>query len=178
MAARSNTAASRAAAEQEKQEAAEQKKAIVPKEVDIHQYIPVKNGFHGLLVYISKRTGEEFQWENFGDEQEMELQELKNAKSSDKAFFQNNWFLFDEEYAWVIDYLGMRQFYKNALSIDGFDDILKRKPEEIKKEVAAMSSGQKASLRYHVIEKIANDEIDSRKVIAALEEALGVQLVE
>ena len=95
------------------------KKPVVPKEIDPNQIITVRNGFQGRLVYKSKRTGERWSWESFGAEQDMELSELKNARNSNKKYFINNWFMFDED--WVIDYLGMRQYYKNSLNIQDFD---------------------------------------------------------
>ena len=99
-------------------------KPIVPKDVDPNQYITVRNGFQGRLIYISKKTGETFEWDGFGEEQEMELRELKAAKNSyNKAFYSNNWFMFNPEDEWVIDYLGVRQYYKNAVNVDEFDDM-------------------------------------------------------
>ena len=151
---------------------------IVPKEIDPNQYITVRNGFHGTLVYKSRKTGEVFIWDSFGSEQEIELSELRNARNSSKAFFINNWFMFDEDYSWVIDYLGMRQYYKHSLTIDAFDDIFKQTPAQIKKTIAELSDGQKKTVAYRASELIANGEIDSRKVITALEEALGIQLIE
>ena len=94
---------------------------IVPKEIDPHQYITVKNGFHGTLVYRSARTGEMFTWNRFGAEQEMELQELRNAKNTAKDFFINNWFMFGPDDSWVIDYLGLERYYRYAVGVDGFD---------------------------------------------------------
>lgn len=151
---------------------------IVPKEIDLHQYITVKNGFHGTLVYKSSRTGEIFMWDEFGAEQEMELQELRNAKSTSKSFFINNWFMFGDEFKWVIDYLGLGQYYRNAVDVEHFDEIVNQTPAVIKKTVKEMSDGQKQSLAYRAHEMIVNGEIDSRKVIAALEEALGIDLIE
>lgn len=159
-------------------EAAEVKQPVKAREVDIHEYIPVKNGFQGILVYVSKRTGETFTWEHFGDEQEMELQELKNAKASGKVFFQKNWFMFDEEYSWVPEYLGVSAYYKNALSLDEFDDVFTMHPDEIFERVSQLSDGQKTSLMYRARHLIAENEVDSNRVIAALEEALGVKLAE
>ena len=153
-----------------------QEEKIVAKEIDLSQYVPVKNGFHGVLIYKSPRTGEIFTWEKFGDEQEMELRELKNARSSAKGFFINNWFMFDDN--WVIEYLGLGQYYKNAVSIEKFDEIFTKSPAEIKKAVKEMSEGQKRSLEYRAVELIATGDIDSRKTISALESALGVELIE
>lgn len=149
---------------------------IIPKEVNMDQYITVRNGFHGTLIYRSRRTGEEFIWPEFGAEQEMELRELRNAKNTSKMFFTNNWFMFDDE--WVVDYLGVRQFYKNALRIEDFDNIYKKTPDEIKKAIADMSEGQKRSVAYRASELIKTGDIDSLKTIAALEEALGIELIE
>ena len=113
-------------------------------------------------------------WDSFGEEQEMEIGELRNAKSSAKAFFANNWFMFDEEYDWVIDYIGVRQFYENAIRLDEFDEILTSTPDEITAKVSKMSDGQKQSLAYRARQMIADGEIDSRKAIIALENALGL----
>lgn len=173
-----NTEKLAAADSQQETETIETAKKMIPTEVDIHQYIPVHNGFEGTLVYKSRKTGELFVWEGFDEVQDIELQELKSAKSADKAFFRNNWFMFDEEFSWVIDYLGMRAFYRNALPLDQFDELFSKKPEEIKKIIAGLSEGQKASIGYRARQLIAENGIDSNKAIAALEDALGIQLVE
>lgn len=151
---------------------------ILPKDIDVNQYISVRNGFPGVLVYKSSRTGELFQWERFGDTQDIELRELRNAKGNQKAFFINNWFMFDEEFDWVIDYLGMRQYYKNAVCIENFDDLFKKTPAQLGKLISEMSPGQKRSLAYRAYEMISAGEIDSLKLIATLEEGLGVDLIE
>lgn len=154
----------------------ESQKNIVVKDVDPAQYVVVRNGFQGRLVYKSKRTGEKFVWDEFGAEQEMELRELRNAKNSNKKFFINNWFMFEED--WIVDYLGVRQYYKNAISIDGFDDIFTKKPDEILRLMKGISDGQKRSVAYRAKELITSREIDSLSVIDALEKALGIDLIE
>lgn len=151
---------------------------IVPKEIDANQYITVRNGFHGRLVYVSSRTGETFIWDEFGGEQEIELRELRNVKNSAKRFFTDNWFMFNEEDDWVLDYLGVRQYYKNALNVDVMDEIFDLSPSEILKRVPQLSEGQKRSLSYEARVRIANEDVDSIKVIRALETALGTELIE
>ena len=151
-------------------------KKPIPKKIDPHQYVSVRNGFQGRLVYISKRTGEKFVWSEYGDEQEMELLELKNAKNSSKGFFINNWFMFDED--WVLDYLGVRQYYRYALPLDNFDGLFEMKPDEVKDRVSKLSAGQKKSVAYRARTLIADGGIDSIRVISALEDALGIELTE
>lgn len=152
------------------------KKPVVPKEIDPNQIITVRNGFQGRLVYKSKRTGERWSWESFGTEQDMELSELKNARNSNKKYFINNWFMFDED--WVIDYLGMRQYYKNSLNIQDFDQLFKKPVGEIEDIISKLSEGQRKSVAYRAKQLIAEEEIDSNRVINTLEKWLGVELVE
>lgn len=153
-------------------------KPIVAKDIDLNQLIVVQNGYQGRLVYKSARTNEKYVWPEFGSEQMIELHELRNAKNTWKKYFRDNWFMFDEEYAWVIDYLGMTPYYKNALKVDSFDKLFEKPASEIEKTVAKLSSGQKKSVAYRARQLIAEEKIDSNKAIAALEESLGIELVE
>lgn len=173
-AAAQNTAAQ--AATTESAEKNSEKEILRPKQFDLNQIVTVRNGFQGMLVYRSPKTGERYRWDNFGDEQDMEISELRAARSSSKGYFENNWFLFDDPE--VIDYLGVRQYYKNALSIDNFDSVFELEPEQIKSRVASLSAGQKKSVAYRAKQLIADGRIDSNKKIHALEESLGVELIE
>lgn len=146
--------------------------------IDPTQMIVVRNGYQGKLVYISSRTNERFVWDEFGGEQEMELRELRNAKNSAKNFFVNNWFMFDDEYMWVVDYLGLKQYYKDVIKIEEFDNIFTLPPDEIISTVSKLSEGQKKSVAYRARQLLAQGGIDSNKAISALEESLHTQLVE
>lgn len=148
----------------------------VKKNLDPNMIITVRNGFQGKLVYVSQRTKERFVWDSFGDEQDMDLQELKNAKNASKAFFENNWFLIDDPE--IIEYLGVTQYYKYALNFDSFNDLFASSPEEIKEIVSRLSTGQKKSVAYRAKQLIADEIIDSIKVISALEESLSIELIE
>jgi hypothetical protein len=143
---------------------------------DPHQIIIVRSGFNGLLTYTSPKTGEQFVWDEMGSYQEMELGELRTAKNAAKGFFENNWFMFDEEYKWVVEYLGVTQYYKNAVSLEDFDDIFTKPIDEIESIIKNMSYGQKQTLAYRARQKVVDGEIDSKKVIATLEKSLNISL--
>lgn len=157
---------------------AEVDEPIVPKQVDVNQAIPVYNGYQGWLIYKSPRSGEKIEWSEFGEEQPVELRELRIAKASNaKEFFVNNWFMFDDEYQWVIDYLGVRRYYKNAIPLEAFDEVFEKTPAEAKATIEGMSIGQRKSLEFRARQLIESGDIDSRKMIAALEEAFGTELI-
>ena len=148
----------------------------VRKQLDPHTIVTVKNGFPGMLIYESSKTGEMFRWESLGDEQDMELQELKNARNASKAFYVNNWFRIDDPE--ILDYLGVAEYYKNALNLIDDETLRALKPEDIRSTVMKMSDGQKLALKYRVKQMIETGDIDSMKMITAFEEALGVELIE
>lgn len=152
------------------------KKPLVPKEIDLNQMVTVRNGFQGRLVYKSKHTGERWSWDVFGAEQDMELSELKNARNSNKKYFINNWFMFDED--WIIDYLGLRQYYKYAIPIQGFDTLFEKPVAELETILSNLSKGQRKSVAYRAKQLIAQGGIDSNKTIATLEKCLGTELIE
>ena len=146
------------------------------KDIDETQYVTVRNGFHGWLVYKSTRTGEKYQWQDFGDTQEIELRELKNVKSANKKFFTNNWFMFDED--WIIDYLGVRQYYAHAVSVDEFDSLFDMKAEDLAKVLSEMTDGQKRSLSYRARQLYEEGKIDSLSVIRVIQDGLGINIID
>ncbi len=151
-------------------------KPLRVKELSPNQVVSVYNGLHNRLIYQSKKTGEMFAWDEFGDSQEMELSELKSAKSSHKRFFTDNWFVFDDPA--IVEYLGVAQFYKFALNIQNFDSVFQHKPEEVGEVIAQLSNGQKKAVAHRARLLIGEGELDSIKLILALEKSLGVELVE
>lgn len=156
------------------------KNAQTEREFQPTDLIAVKNGFQGRLIYVSKRqNGVTTIWNEFGDVEYLELAELVSARNTAKTFFSDNqWIIDDPE---VLDYLGVAHYYANSLALDEFDKVLTmnaNQVEELKNIILNLPNGQKRTLSYRAKEKIQNGDIDSRKVIEALEEALGVQLIE
>ena len=156
----------------------EKKVSYKVKKVDLPltTMVTVKNGFNGQLVYKSRRHGERFVWDSFGAEQDLELQELKSAKNSDKMFFENNWFMIEDPE--IIEYLGVERYYKNALKLEEFDTLFNLSIPEVLERIGKLSKGQKASVLYCAKRKIASREIDSIRMIEALEKCFGVDLIE
>ena len=149
---------------------------VKTEDLDPNMYVPVRNGFNGKLIYVSRKSGERYVWEHFGDEQDMELRELRSAKTSYKAFYENNWFLIDDPA--VIAYLGVERYYANALSYDEFDSLFEMRPEEIEDRINKLSKGQKSSVAYRAKQLIKEGKIDSIKAINVLEKSLGIELIE
>lgn len=151
-------------------------KKIVPKTYTQDELIVVRNGFQGRLVYQSRKTGELFVWDEFGSEQDMEFGELKNARSSGKNFFVNNWFMFDDPC--VVEALGMGNFYKHSINIEKFDSLFSMDVDEARATLEQMPKGQRQSVAYRARQLISDGAIDSFKMINMLEDVLGIELIE
>lgn len=163
------------AVEQEVKAPAKTAGTIKPKKLDPEMYVRVRNGYPGLLIYKSSKTGEVFRFEGFGDEHEIELQELKKAKNESKDFFINNWFLIDDPE--VIEYLGVGQYYKDAFSYEEFEELAEMTVEQVAEKMRHISAGQKLAVTRYAQQLIRDGRIDSVKVINTLEEGLGVNLI-
>lgn len=146
----------------------------VKPQFETDDYVVVKNGFNGKLIYISKRSGEVFVWDSFGDEQEMQIKDLLSAKASAKEFFQYNYFLFDDPA--IPEFLGVSSFYKHSLSIDDFETFFEMQPEEAAQKIKSMPSGQKSSLAFMARKLFLDGEIDSIAMVDTLEKTLGIHL--
>lgn len=151
------------------------KKRRTRKTLDHNMYVVVCNGFHGPLFYRDRNTGEEYNWDEFGDEAELTIGTLLNARNTQRRFFQENWWLIDDPE--VIDYLGVGQYYKNALTYDDFDELFKLTPEEVKTKVERLSNGQKRSVVFMAREQIASGDLSDLNIVKVLEDALQVELL-
>lgn len=139
--------------------------------------VECKNGTMGALIYVSNRNlGYTVEWSEFGEVQEIEFSELQAMRGAQRRFFEDNWILIED--ADVLKKLGVERFYKNALTTENFDSVFEMDAQQIKEKVSVMSDGMKDAVRVRAKEKIASGELDSRSVIKALGEAVGVDLEE
>lgn len=149
----------------------EEKRTLAPNTI-----VVVKSGFCGKLVYKSKKTGEKFVWDGVGAEQDMELSELKSAKSSNKAFFERNWFMVDDED--VLTYLGVGRMYESSLAPYELEELDQFTSEQIKNRIAHLPEGQKETVRRLVKQLVKDRKIDSISIIHDYETALNAKLLE
>lgn len=136
----------------------------------------VRNGYHGPLIIALPKSGYTLKLASFGDEDYIEIGDLRTLRNSHPKFFKKNWLLFDDPD--VIEYLHVEEFYKNALSIDGIDELFNMDIDDAVAKIAILSDGQKKTVAYTAMEKIDLKEMDSIAQIKAFEKALGCALME
>lgn len=126
------------------------------------------------LVYVSKRTGEKFEWAMYGDVNYITLGELITMKSTQPRMLKEGWLIVDDEEA--IEQLGLAKMYGNLFEIDDIDEFFESDEREIKRILTNMPRGFKKSLATFARERIQSGDLDSNRKIKLLEELLEVDL--
>lgn len=144
--------------------------------IPVNEEILVYNGYYGMLTYKSRRNGNPLYFQSFGDSDYIQFGELQTMRSTQPAFFQNNWILIDDDD--VLDALGVRKYYENSLRIGDFDTVFNKTPKQLASILAKIPAAQKSVLFHLAADKVKSGEIDSKKKIETLEEAFGVSFEE
>lgn len=151
------------------------------KKIPLDTNISCKSAVRGTLTYLSKRmAGYQVVWNDFGDEEFLDLQELISMRNTDLRFFKDNWIIIDDSEGYtaqeIMDYIKVSQYYNKDVNIDNFDSLFNESPDKIKEIVSTMSSGLKDTVAMRAKQLYNAGTLDSRKRIEALEESLGVEL--
>lgn len=146
----------------------------VKKQLDNNLLVPVSNNTDGTLVYVSKRTGQNWVFEKYGDEDVIELHELRTMASSQRRFFEDNWInILDEE---VIEYLRLERFYEKNLSEDELDGLFDLSVEEVADVIAKASANVKSLILGKARHKYENGRLTNIHIIQLLEEKFNTTL--
>ena len=136
--------------------------------------VPIMNVTNGKLVYQSRKSGSEFQFEQYGDIEYIELYELLTMRSSQRKFLDEPYVIvLDDE---VADYLGLSNMYKKLTHATEIDRIFKLPLEQFTNIVESTPKGLAHLIISKAKEKIATGEFDSVQKIQVLEEIYKVQL--
>ena len=145
--------------------------------VALDEMIDVQSAVFGQLIWISKKTGYQLIWNEFGECIPMSVADLIDMRNGTREFFERNWVVLCGERAQAImDYLQISKFYKNFRSIQELDEIFTYEPDEISSVIGEMKPDTKENVARRAFALVASGELDSRKVIDAVEKATGFDL--
>ena len=161
--------------ETEQQKKTESKpKQKVRKRLDENMLVPIASGVNGGLTYISSRSGQVWKFQQYDDEDVMELRELRTMLSSARKFLQKGWIrILDPE---VIEYLNLKRLQKEVVDPDDLDALLEMSPEGILNVIKESNANAKRLIYGFAKEKYINGELTNIHTIKAIEEGLGESL--
>lgn len=154
-----------------------EKKTKTRKQYDLHELVDVRNMTPGKLIYKSARNaGYLVEWDSYGDEQSIEISELKNMLASQRVFFERNWIWIDDPE--LLEFLGAARYYRNMLSPAEVDDLFALDAESMIAKIRTLTKDMQNTVRVLAGQKIRGQEIEAYSVVQALEKYFGVDFSE
>ena len=150
-------------------------KRATPK-FELTDSVLIRNGFHGPLTIKLPKSGYTIKLQEFGDEDYVEIADLRTLRNSNPKFFKKNWILLEDPD--VIAYLHVNEYYKNVLTTEEIEGLFDLPEKEMVQELKKLSDGQKSTAMYAAMEKIEAGTLDSIGKIKALEDIFGCKLME
>lgn len=152
-------------------------KKVAPKKnvIDRDLMVSCRNLTSGRLTYISKKTGLEVVWSEFGDEEYVDVAELLTMKTSQPKFLKEPWLFIDDE--GVSEYLGLKELYKNIIPIDEVDDFFLLNANEARKIIPKLPKGTKELIGEKARKGITDGTLNNLQLIKLLEQELNLDLI-
>jgi len=145
-------------------------------EVDRFELIPVMNITNGSLVYISKKTGAEWNWSEYGDIEYMEFQELLSMRSAQKRFFDEPFILVMHDGA--VEHLGLTRMYENMKNPDQIDEVFNLAQKDFEEVVEKSPKGIKHLIVTRARQLYEKGQLDSARKIKYLNERFNTDIGE
>jgi hypothetical protein len=145
-------------------------------EVTLNDRIPVVNFTNGTLFYRSKKSGRVWDLVGFGAKDYMEMDELIAMRSSNPKLLTNpSLIILDDE---AVNHLGLTELYKNIRMPDEIDKLFDMKFDEFVAVLSKSPVGMKQLIVNRAKVLIESGELDSRRIIKAIETECKVHLVD
>lgn len=150
-------------------------RAIQRKEMlDKQMLVPIMNVTNGKLIYQSRKTGSEFQFEKYGDVEYMELYELLTMRSSQRKFLDEPFLIvLDEE---VAEYLGLSNSYKKLTHATEIDGIFNLPFEHFHDVILSAPKGLAHLIVSKAKEKLSSGQLDSVQKVEVIEDVYNIVL--
>lgn len=164
---------------------AAKKTAVPAKKLDDSVLVYVQSNTYGGLTYVDKHNGDMTEWSNVGDVQTMTMGSLRSMKSTQRAFFENQWIFVlgiaesgyeDVTPDDIYKALMVTQYYSGVLGFGDINSMLSWDADKIRSVVSKMSSGAKTNIVVAANTAIKDGSLDSLRKIHVLEEVLECEL--
>ena len=132
------------------------------KDIDRFEPIPVMNVTNGQLVYISKKTGAEWIWSEYGDVEYLEFQEILTMKSGQRRFFDEPFLIILDEDA--VEYVGLTKMYEKLVDLQSLDKVITLDQASFEKVMETSPKGIKLTIIQMIKEKLETEEISMKKI--------------
>lgn len=156
-----------------------EKKAItaLPKKTEFKkdEGIVCRSVTDGWLGMEGKKSQILYQWLNYGDEVEVEYEDLVAAVRSSSSMVYAPYFVI-ENADFLAMYPQVQKAYESRYTKDDLNDIFTLSPSNIKKAISGLPESIAETVKSMAVSKIRTGELDSIARIKALDEVYGIDL--
>lgn len=145
------------------------------KQIDRDSLIACFNISSGNLIYVSRKTGLQTVWSNYGDVEYVDFAELLTMKASQPKFLNEPWlFVEDEE---VVNQLGLKEVYKNIIPVHEVNDFFNLTVDEAKNIIPKLPKGTKELIGDKARKGVQDGSLNNLQLIRLLEQDLHLDLI-
>ena len=148
--------------------------ASTPKKFANDDMIPCKSLRFGTLVHISKKTGNAYEWSNYGDIVDVAYTDLLAMKSAKSKFIFAPWMMILDEDAIVA--LKLEGVYDTFKIYEDVEKFLEQAPSVIQSKLQDAPAGFKDLIAYVAASMIRDGDLDSIAIIRAIDSSLHKNL--
>nr|WP_156736251.1 hypothetical protein [Mycobacterium sp. E3298] len=147
---------------------------VTKRKLDENTLVNVVNNTNGVLYYKSPRTQRDWRFENYEDEDVMELHELRTMSASFKRYFEDNWIrILDDD---VIEYLRLGRYFEKTMTSEELDQMLDKSVDELKEFLDKSSSNVKSLILAKARERYEQGTLTNIHIIEMLKEKFGAEI--
>lgn len=144
-------------------------------QIDRDSLIACYNITSGNLIYISRKTGLQTVWSNYGDVEYIDFAELLTMKASQPKFLNEPWVFVENEE--VVNQLGLKELYKNIIPIHEVDEFFKLNVNKAREILPKLPKGMKELISDKARKGIQDGELSNLQLIRLLEQELQIDLI-
>jgi hypothetical protein len=143
--------------------------------VDRDEWVTLMNYTDGRVRFTSKRTGAELVFSEFGQTDEIQVQDLIAMKNAHPRYLREPWLIvLDDD---VVDYLGLSEIYDNILDAYEMENFFSLPVGKMEEVLTKAPKGMVQTVVSMAIKKIENKQLDSISTIRLIEKISGIELV-
>lgn len=144
--------------------------------VELNAMIPCRSIVKGGLNFVSKKTGNQYYWSEYGEVVEVEMEDLLQMKQHDRKILFEPWMIVEDDDA--VSHLGIESVYKNIIPIDNIIEIYEYPVDKLREVLTKAPNGMKKVIAETTRELMSSGKIDlTQGRIKAIEETLNVDLI-
>ena len=132
-------------------------------------FIMCRSVVTGGLFFEGSKTKQVYQWNDYGDETEVEYRDLVAEVRAKSNFIFSPWFIVEDE-DFIEEFPQLKQFYAQYLSVRDLKAIINLPINQMAKKISELPNGAKETLRTIAASMVSSRAVDSVAKIKKLDE--------